>query len=94
MWCAHMPGRREKSVGLGNTLGFVEMSVPDHNCVVGRPAHVTIAIPGRDKAGEVVVRVRGGSEAYIAYADQPIEIGTEVVVVADRGARTLFVAPL
>ncbi|MGH9106130.1 MAG: NfeD family protein [Acidimicrobiales bacterium] len=62
--------------------------------VVGRSGHVSVAIPGPDKPGEVVVRIRGGSEAYIAYSDQPVETGAEVVVVSDRGARTLFVAPL
>jgi membrane protein implicated in regulation of membrane protease activity len=62
--------------------------------VVGRPAHVSVAIPGGAKAGEVVVRIRGGSEAYIAYSDQQIDAGAEVVVVADLGARSVSVAPL
>ncbi len=62
--------------------------------VVGKPAHVVVAIPGPNRAGEVTVRIRGGTEAYIAYADQRIEAGAEVVVVADHGARTVSVAPL
>jgi len=62
--------------------------------VVGKPAHVVVAIPGGSRAGEVTVRIRGGTEAYIAYADQRIDAGTEVVVVADHGARSVSVAPL
>jgi hypothetical protein len=70
------------------------MSFPEPDGVVGRPAHVTVAVPGGDRAGEVTVRVRGGSEVYMAFADEPIDIGAQVVVISDRGARTLFVAPL
>ena len=55
---------------------------------------MTVPIPGGDRAGEVMLRIRGGSEAFIAFADEPVELGAQVVVVADRGARTLFVAPL
>jgi membrane protein implicated in regulation of membrane protease activity len=62
--------------------------------VVGRPAHVSVAIPGGGRPGEVTVRIRGGTESYIAYADQQIEAGAEVVVVADHGARSVSVAPL
>jgi membrane protein implicated in regulation of membrane protease activity len=62
--------------------------------VVGKLAHVVVAIPGPSRAGEVTVRIRGGTESYIAYADERIEAGTEVVVVADHGARTVSVAPL
>jgi membrane protein implicated in regulation of membrane protease activity len=62
--------------------------------LVGKPAHVSVAIPGGSRAGEVTVRIRGGSEYYIAYADQQIDAGVEVVVVADHGARSVSVAPL
>jgi len=62
--------------------------------VVGRVAHVSVLIPGGPRAGEVVVRIRGGSEAYIAYSDQRIDVGAEVVVIADLGARSVSVTPL
>ena len=66
------------------------MSYAEPDSVVGRPAYVTVAIPGGDRAGEVFLRVRGGTESYIAFADQPVEVGTEVVVLADRGARSCW----
>lgn len=62
--------------------------------VVGLSAHVTMPIPGGTEPGEVLVRVRGGTETYMAYADEPLGEGVLVVVVADRGGRMLTVAPL
>jgi membrane protein implicated in regulation of membrane protease activity len=70
------------------------MSHTDPENVVGRSAHVMLPIPGEDKPGEVLIAVRGGSEMFIAYCDQPVPAGAQVVVLADRGARTLLVAPL
>jgi hypothetical protein len=79
----------------GNAVRSLMMSYyPEPVTVIGRSAYVTVAIPGGTKAGEVIIRVSGGTESYIAFADQPVEVGAQVVVVADRGARTLFVAPL
>ncbi|MDA8301478.1 MAG: hypothetical protein M0005_08005 [Actinomycetota bacterium] len=66
----------------------------ERESVVGKSAHVSVAIPGGAKAGEVVVRIRGGSEAYIAYSDEQIDAGAEVVVIADLGARSVSVTPL
>ena len=48
---------------------------PEPATVIGRSAYVTVAIPGGTKAGEVIIRVSGGTESYIAFADQPVEIG-------------------
>ncbi len=62
------------------------VSNPVPESVVGKPAHVTVAIPGGARPGEVLVRVRGGAESFIAYAEEPVDEGVQVVVVADRGA--------
>jgi hypothetical protein len=70
------------------------MSFAEVDSVVGRPAFVTVAIPGDGHAGEVLVQVRGGTESYIAYADEAVGVGTQVIVLADRGARSVLVAPL
>jgi membrane protein implicated in regulation of membrane protease activity len=70
------------------------MSYEDNEQVVGKTGYVTVAVPGDAHAGEVVVRLRGGSESYIAYASQPLEVGVQVVVVVDRGARCVEVTPL
>jgi membrane protein implicated in regulation of membrane protease activity len=66
----------------------------EHESVVGKSAHVTVGIPGGEKPGEVLIQIWGGSQSFIAYCDQPVSVGTQVVVVTDRGARALSVAPL
>jgi hypothetical protein len=79
---------------LGECPKVKRMSYVASDTVVGMPAYVTVAIPGGARAGEVLLRVRGGTESYIAYADQAVGVGAQVVVIADRGARTVLVAPL
>jgi hypothetical protein len=62
--------------------------------LVGREAAVTATIPGGTRRGEVAVRVRGGTETYMALCDVPVDAGCQVVVLEDRGERTVFVTPL
>lgn len=58
--------------------------------VIGKLGVVTHAIqPGR--AGEVKVRIRGGSEVYMAVSETELAKGTEVVVVGQLSARTVSV---
>jgi hypothetical protein len=67
----------------------------DHQ-LIGKVCRVTGRIdPG--KLGEVIVPIRGGSEAYFAFADDPeatIEQGERVVVVEQEAARTVIVSRL
>ena len=62
--------------------------------VVGKIGRVTGEIaPG--KVGEVMLPVRGGSEAFHAYAEErgaTIRLGTRVVVVEYYPPRTIFVS--
>ena len=47
--------------------------------------------------GEVMVQVRGGAEAFIAYAAEPgtqIPVGAVVVVMEYHAPRTVYVAAL
>jgi membrane protein implicated in regulation of membrane protease activity len=64
--------------------------------MVGKVGRVTGAIsPGR--IGEVMVAVRGGSEAFHAYSADPEESigrGTRVVVVDYFPPRTVMVSPV
>jgi hypothetical protein len=65
----------------------------DHE-VVGKIGRLTGEIaPGR--LGEVMIPIRGGSEAYYAYAADPEEAiprGTRVVVVEHEPPRTVVVS--
>jgi hypothetical protein len=58
--------------------------------IVGR---VTVSIPANGP-GEVLLSVRGGSEAFIAWSDEPIPRHSRVVVVDCMSARSVFVTPV
>jgi hypothetical protein len=64
--------------------------------MVGKIGRVTGTVePGH--LGEVMVTVRGGSEAFHAYssdASETLKIGTRVVVVEYFAPRTVVVAPM
>jgi hypothetical protein len=60
--------------------------------LVGTIGHVTLPITV-DGPGEVVLPVRGGTEAYAAFADEPIAKYARVVVVECRSARSVTVTP-
>jgi hypothetical protein len=58
---------------------------------VGRVGVLTVGTRGGDGAGEVLIGIRGGSEAYLAWSDVPLAKGTTVLVVKARGTRTVDV---
>lgn len=60
--------------------------------LVGTVGRVTVPIgPGR--TGEVVLPVRGGTEAFAAFSDEPIAKHTRIVVIECLTARTVAVTP-
>jgi hypothetical protein len=61
--------------------------------VVGCVGEVRTRIRGGEQPGEVAVRVRGVVETLIAYADDPIERGSSVLVIRSRGNRAVDVIP-
>jgi hypothetical protein len=69
------------------------MSSP-HESIIGNTGTVTVATRGADGPGEVVIRFRGGTEAYIAWSERPIESGTTVLVFNERGGRQVDVETL
>ncbi|MET9873233.1 hypothetical protein ABZZ36_01145 [Actinacidiphila glaucinigra] len=63
--------------------------------MVGLQGRVTGTV-GPGLVGEVIVHVRGGAEAFLAYPatdGERIEKGTVVVVVEHLPPRTVYVAP-
>ncbi len=60
--------------------------------LMGTIGWMTVPI-SEDHAGEVLLPVRGGTEAFAAWADQPIAKHTRVVVVECRSARSVTVTP-
>jgi hypothetical protein len=61
--------------------------------LVGTVGHVSVPIPVSG-AGEVMLPVRGGTESFAAFADEPIAKHARIVVVESRSARSVTVTPL
>ena len=61
--------------------------------LLGKVGRVTVSIPA-DGPGEVLLSVRGGSEAFAAWSDEPIARHRRVVVVEAISARSVFVTPV
>lgn len=54
---------------------------------------LTIGTRGTAGPGEALLKVRGGTEAYIAWSARPLPRGTKVLAVTARGPRTVEVVP-
>ncbi|MDI5965642.1 hypothetical protein POF50_019875 [Streptomyces sp. SL13] len=63
---------------------------PDE-AVVGCCGVLEIGTRGDAGPGEVLVRVRGGTETFLAWSAQPLVRGTKVLVVESRGVRQVDV---
>jgi hypothetical protein len=61
--------------------------------MVGEVGYVSIPIPAGG-FGEVILPVRGGTEAFAAWSDAPIAKHTRVVVIDDRSGRSVTVTPV
>ncbi len=60
--------------------------------LIGSIGVLIIATRGAAGPGEVLVKIRGGSEAYIAWSPEPIPRGSTVLVINNRGTRTVDVS--
>jgi len=49
------------------------------------------ATRGASGPGEVLIRIRGGSESYLAWSEAPLPKGTTVLVIDCLGPRTVDV---
>jgi hypothetical protein len=58
---------------------------------VGRVGVLTIATRGKDGPGEVFIKIRGGSETFLAWSEKPLPRGSTVLVIESRGARAVDV---
>jgi hypothetical protein len=59
--------------------------------VIGTVGMIVIATRGEAGPGEVRVRVRGGSEMFLAWSEDPLTAGTTVLVTNSRGPRAVDV---
>jgi hypothetical protein len=58
---------------------------------IGCVGRLTVATRGGDGPGEVLIKIRGGSEAFLAWSDKPLPKGSTVLVIDSRGARAVDV---
>jgi len=59
--------------------------------VIGRTGVLTVATRGQGGPCEALVGIRGGSETFLAWSDDPLPPGVTVLVVECRGPRTVGV---
>jgi len=59
--------------------------------VIGLVGELLVGTRGAGGPGEVLVRVRGGSETFLAWSEETLPRGTPVLVVESRGARQVDV---
>ena len=62
----------------------------DEACV-GCVGVLTVATRGDDGPGEVLIKIRGGSEAFLAWSDKSLPRGATVLVIESRGERAVDV---
>lgn len=68
------------------------MSAADES-PIGLAGRIVTATRGPDGAGEVELRIRGGTEVFIAHSAEPLEAGAAVIVLSTLGPRTVVVFP-
>jgi membrane protein implicated in regulation of membrane protease activity len=61
--------------------------------VIGTVGVLIVATRGAAGPGEVRVRIRGGSESFLAWSATPLPKGTTVLVIDCPGPRTVNVMP-
>ncbi|MER7584156.1 hypothetical protein [Kitasatospora sp. NPDC097691] len=59
--------------------------------VIGCPGVLVIGTRGAAGPGEVLVKIRGGSESFLAWSEEPLPKGTPVLVIESRGTRQVDV---
>jgi hypothetical protein len=64
--------------------------VRDEHCI-GRLGILTVGTRGPAGPGEVLVKIRGGSESFLAWSDDPLPKGATVLIIESRGARAVDV---
>jgi hypothetical protein len=64
----------------------------DFESVLGKQGRISVAIPAAG-AGQIIIFLNGGSEAFTAYClgGEEIAMNTPAVVVDQSGPRTVFV---
>jgi hypothetical protein len=60
--------------------------------LIGCIGKLVVGTRGAAGPGEVLVPIRGGSEAFLAWSPEPLPKGTTVLVIETRGHRAVDVS--
>ena len=58
---------------------------------IGHVGVLTVGTRGENGPGEVYIKIRGGSETFLAWSEKPLPEGTTVLVIESRGTRAVDV---
>ena len=58
---------------------------------IGSVGVLTVATRGDQGPGEVLIKIRGGTETFLAWSEAPLPRGATVLVIDSRGARAVDV---
>ena len=58
---------------------------------IGSVGVLTVGTRGERGPGEVRIKIRGGTESFIAWSEEPLPQGATVLVIEARGPRALAV---
>jgi hypothetical protein len=58
---------------------------------IGRVGVLTVGTRGSGGPGEVNIKIRGGTETFLAWSEKPLPKGTTVLVIESRGTRAVDV---
>ena len=62
----------------------------DEACI-GSVGVLSVATRGTAGPGEVHIKIRGGSETFLAWSEKPLPRGATVLIIESRGARAVDV---
>jgi hypothetical protein len=68
------------------------LALAGESALSGSIGVLSVATRGPAGPGEVIVKIRGGSEAYLAWSLTPLPKGAQVLVIESRGSRTVDVS--
>ena|SRR5215469_15374328 len=86
---AFLPARAILFSGISGARGW--HSLARDESAIGTVGVLTVATRGPDGPGEVWVKIRGGSERFLAWSERPLSKGVKVLITDFRGSRTVDV---
>ena len=63
----------------------------EDSSAIGSVGILTVGTRGERGPGEVRIKIRGGSETFIAWSEQPLPKGATVLIIDARGRRAVDV---